>query len=208
MKAKTVKTIIGAGVLTLVALVLFSLIVAAAAVPTAPVAAAQGRQFAIMHLDHPNVEGPYSHPGLPPGGIKVIDLDLSTTGSPYSGDPNDPWSIRPQFSEVTVTKEFDQASPDLSFYCAVGQHFRYVYIRLLPVTQEPYPNPPTEEPYYEIILEDAVITKVADRMVYRENENYNYAHLEEVCFKYSRIIWSDIGSGKVRSWDLVNNTGI
>jgi type VI protein secretion system component Hcp len=41
-------------------------------------------------------------------------------------------------------------------------------------------------------------------MVYRE-EYQDYAHMEEVSFKYRQITWSDINSGEVRSWDLLSN---
>jgi type VI secretion system Hcp family effector len=200
MKTKPVKTIVSGGVLVLVALVLFSLMVGAGTIPSEPAPAAEGRQFAVMHIEDPPVEGSYIHLGLPPGGIKVIDLDFGITASPSSGDPNDPWSVRPQFSEITVTKEFDQASPQLSLYCAAGQHFGTVFIRMLPATSAPE----MEMPYYEIILVDAVITRITDRMVYRE-EYQDYAHMEEVSFKYRQITWSDINSGEVRSWDLLSN---
>ncbi|MHC4602986.1 MAG: Hcp family type VI secretion system effector [Planctomycetota bacterium] len=187
MKTKPVKTIVSGGVLTLVALILFSLMVGAGTIPSEPVPAAEGRQFAVMHIENPPIEGPYIHQALPPGGIKVIDLDLGITASP-------------QFSEITITKEFDKASPHLAFYCAAGQHFGTVFIRMLPATI----SPEMEPPYYEIILVDAVITKVTDGMVYRE-QYQDYAHMEEVSFKYRQITWSDINSGEMRSWDLLVN---
>lgn len=200
MKTKPVKTIVSGGVLALVALILFSLMVGAGTIPGEPAPAAEGRQYAVMHIEAPPVEGPYLHMLLPPGGIKVIDLDLGVTASPSSGEPNDPWSVRPQFSEITITKEFDKASPKLAFYCAAGQHFGTVSIRLLPATA----TPESEMPYYEIILMDVVITKVMDCMVYRQ-EFQDYAHMEEVSFKYRQITWSDVYSAEERTWDLLTN---
>jgi len=200
MKTKPLKTIVSGGVLALVALILFSLMVGAGTIPSEPVPAAEGRQFAVMHIEAPTVEGPYMHMISPVGGMKVIDLDLGITASLSSGEPNDPWSVKPQFSEITVTKEFDKASPQLAFYCAAGQHFGTVFIRMLPATA----TPEAEMPYYEIVLVDAVITKVTDRMVYRE-QYQDYAHMEEVSFKYRQITWTDINSAETRSWDLLTN---
>ncbi|MBA7711522.1 hypothetical protein ES703_120488 [subsurface metagenome] len=202
MKTKPLKTIVSGGVLALVALILFSLMVGAGTIPSEPAPAAEGRQFAVMHIEDPPIEGSYIHMTLPPGGIKVIDLDFGVTASPSSGEPNDPWSVKPRFSEITITKEFDKASPQLSFYCAAGQHFGIVFIRMLPGTTAPE----MEMPYYEIILVDAVITRVTDRMVYRE-QYQDYAHLEEVSFKYRQITWTDISSEppETRSWDLLTN---
>jgi len=200
MKTQPVRTVVGGGVLVLVALILFSLMVGAGTMPSEPAPAAEGRQFAVMHIEAPPIEGPYIHMGLPPGGIKVIDLDLGVTASPSSGEPNDPWSVRPQFSEIKITKDFDKASPQLAFYCAAGQHFGTVFIRMLPATI----SPEMEMPYYEIILMDAVITKVTDCMVYRE-QYQDYAHMEEVSFKYRQITWTDINSAETRSWDLLVN---
>jgi len=200
MKTQPVRTVVGGGVLVLVALILFSLMVGAGTMPSEPAPAAEGRQFAVMHIENPPIEGPYIHMGLPPGGIKVIDLDLGVTASPSSGEPNDPWSVRPQFSEIKITKDFDKASPQLAFYCAAGQHFGTVFIRMLPATI----SPEMEMPYYEIILMDAVITKVTDCMVYRE-QYQDYAHMEEVSFKYRQITWTDINSAETRSWDLLVN---
>jgi type VI secretion system Hcp family effector len=185
MKTKPVKTVVSGCVLALVALILFSLMVGAGTIPSEPIGAAQGRGHAVMEIAGPAVMS----------GIKVIDLDFGVTASPSSGEPNDPWSVKPGFSEITVVKEFDATSPQLSFYCAAGEHLNSVLISMLPS--------PIEPPYYEVILVDAVITKIKNRMVYRE-QYQDYAHMEEVSFKYRQITWSDIG-GEVRGWDLLSN---
>lgn len=192
METKPVKTVVSGGILALVALILFSLMVGAGTIPSEPIGAAQGRGHALMEV--------IVVPGIEMSGIKVIDLDFGITASPSSGEPNDPWSVRPGFSEITVTKEIDQASPHLSFYCAAGQHFESVFIRMLAPTGDPM----EDGPYYEIILMDAVITKVKNRMVYRE-QFQDYGHMEEVSFKYRQITWSDVNSGETRSWDLLSN---
>ena len=195
METKPVKTVVSGGILALVALILFSLMVGAGTIPSEPIGAAQGRGHALMEI--------IVVPGIAMSGIKVIDLDFGITASPSSGEPNDPWSVRPGFSEITVTKEIDQASPHLSFYCAAGQHFDSVVISMLPSLFDPI-----ELPYYTISLVDAVITKIKNRMVYREGFQ-DYGHMEEVSFKYRQITWSDISSEppETRSWDLLVNQG-
>lgn len=192
------KTIIRGSVLALAAVILVSLIVGAGSVPPEAVPAAEGRQFAVMKIIDPEIVGPYTYPGAPPGAIKVIDLQLGITASDNSGDPNDPLSVKPQFSEITITKEFDKSSPDLNYYCALGQHFGSVTLYMIPAGGT---SPP---PYYLIILQDAVITKEESRMVYRTSDS-KYAHLEVVSFKCGSITWQDITSGNIRSWDLVHN---
>lgn len=207
MKTRPLKTIARGGLMVLAAVMLFSLIVGASSIPPQPVAAAEGRQFAVMYIQMPDVLGPYIHPVieplLPPGGIKVIDLSYDVTAPPNSGEPNDPWAIKPQFSQITITKEVDNASPDLNYYCATGQHFDFIYIRLLPSA---FTLPPEEGPYYEIVIEDAVISQVKTRIVYRETQNSDYAHLEDISFRCGIITWFDIGSGNIRSWDLLTNS--
>ena len=63
--------------LLLTVLTLFVLMVGAGGVPNEPVTAAEGRQFAIMHIEDPTIVGTYNHPGLSTGGIKVIDMSFS-----------------------------------------------------------------------------------------------------------------------------------
>jgi type VI secretion system Hcp family effector len=178
---------------------LFVLIVAAGGMPTEPIAAAEARGFAVMHIMVPAIPGPYTYPGpgIPPDGIKVLDIDFGVTAGVNSDDPNDPWAIKPQFSELTITKEFDKTSPDLDYYCALGQHFASVMLHMIPTGT----NPP---PYYMITLEDAVITQVKSRMVYRSTSPQGYAHLETISLKCGVIHWEKMGE-TMRSWDLVHN---
>jgi type VI secretion system Hcp family effector len=200
MKAKR-KTMVRAGLFALAALLLFALIIGAGGIPPESIAAAEGRGFAVMQITGPTIQGPYTYPGpgVPPNGIKVIDIDFDVTAGVNSDDPNDPWAIKPQFSEFTITKEFDRTSPDLDYYCALGQHFTAVTLYMIPA--EPPTTPP---PYYLIMLEDAVITQVKSRMVYRSTDQ-KYAHLETVSLKCGTITWENVSPPNSRSWDLVHN---
>ncbi len=52
MKTRPLKTIARGGLMALAAVMLFSLIVGAGSIPPQPVAAAEGRQFAVTQLSH------------------------------------------------------------------------------------------------------------------------------------------------------------
>jgi len=175
------------------------LILGAGGVPSEPAGAAQGRGYGVLHITGPAVPGPLTHPALGAGGIRVLDFRLSLQASPNSSDPNDPWAIAPEFSELIITKEVDKASPLLYLYGATGQHFGYVMLRLLEAGA-------TGDPYQEIILEDAVIAGVTNRMVYRPTGDY--AHLEDVAFRYTMIRWTSLTGGTTAAWDLVENQGL
>jgi type VI secretion system Hcp family effector len=199
MDIKLTKILARVGMVALAVATFLVVIVTAGGIPTEPIAAAEGRGFAVIHFMTPVIQGPYTYPGgLPPYGIKVLDIDFSVTAGINSDDPNDPLAIRPEFSSITITKEFDQTSPDLNYYCALGQHFGTVMINMIPAGTS---NPP---PYYMITLDDAVITEVASRMVYRSSDT-KYTHLETVSIKCGVIHWQHLTSGALRSWDLVHN---
>jgi type VI secretion system Hcp family effector len=186
-----------AGLFALAALMLFVLIVSAGGIPPESIAAAEGRGFAVMTITGPDIVGTLTYPGVPIPGIKVLDIDFSVTAGVNSDDPNDPWAVKPAFSEITVTKEFDGTSPDLNYYCALGQHFTTAMIYMIPV------GTTTPPPYYMITLDDAVITSVKSRMAYRSTDS-KYTHLESVSLKCGVIHWDKIG-GAIRYWDLVHN---
>lgn len=84
----------------------------------------------------------------------------------------------------------------MNYYCALGQHFAAVLLNMIPTGT----NPP---PYYMITLEDAVITEVGSRMVYRSTDS-KYVHLETVSLKCGVIHWDKIGENQ-KYWDLVHN---
>ncbi len=204
MKNKRVISVVTSVLAVFAAFLFFTLIAGSGGVPGEPVAAAEGRQFAVMHIYMPEIEGPYSHPALPPSGIKVIDVDCSVVAPANSGEPNDPWGSRPEFSQISITKEFDKTSPDLAYYCATGQRFGQIFIRLLPAG-----DPPTEPAYYEIVLKDAIVSELKDRIVYREKMvDGTYAHLQQVSLKFRQITWTDLNSGKTQTWNLYDNQGL
>jgi type VI secretion system Hcp family effector len=196
MDIKFAKSTARAGLFALAIVSLFVLIVAAGGIPPESIAAAEGRGFAVLTITGPDIVGTFSYPGVPLPGIKVLDIDFGVTAGVNSDDPNDPWAIKPQFSEITITKEFDKTSPDLNYYCALGQHFTAGTLYMIPAGTTP-------PPYYMITLEDAVITQVESRMVYRSTDS-KYTHLETVSLKCGVITWEKMGE-TTRSWDLVHN---
>jgi type VI secretion system Hcp family effector len=186
------KKLFKGGVLVIAVLMAIALLLGAGE-PTEPVAAAQARQFAVLYM--PPAFGGYSlMPHFPPGGIRVLHFEFSVTASDNSDMMEDPWGVRPRFSELTLTKEFDTASPDLNYHCAAGTHYANATLMVVLTS-------PTSPPYYIITLEDVVIAKVRSRMVYSTG---GYAHLEEVSLKCGRVTWDMTGASPT-TWDLVHN---
>jgi type VI secretion system Hcp family effector len=194
MKILTAKKLFKGGVLAIAGLMAIALLIGAGE-PTEPVPAAEARQFAVLHI--PGVNGSYSVTPYPLGSMKVLHFEFSVTASDNSDMTDDPWSVHPKFSELTVTKEFDTASPDLNYNCAAGTHYPTATLMVIQTS-------PTSPPYYTVTLTDAVITKVRSRMVYRTSAPVGYTHLEEVSLKCGAVTW-DMTGASPRSWDIEHN---
>ena len=200
MKAKRVKAIVKGGVTALVVLMLFLLMIGTGGIPTESFEAAQGRGYAMMFIE--GIQGPYQTQPYSYH-IKVIDFKfgIDNVGTAAQGGS---YSSAPQFSEITVVKEIDKTSPLLAMYCAEGRTIPYVLIKLMPTAIWPPPSGPPDPHYYIVTLEDVVISKIKNRVVYRESD-LQYGHLEELSFRCNRIGWEDIGSATTEQWDLQRN---
>ncbi len=200
MKIKRVKDMVRGGVMALVVLMLFLLMIGAGGIPTESFEAAQGRGYAMMYIN--GIVGPYQ---MQPyhDHIKVIDFkfDIDNIGTSAVGGS---YSSNPQFSEITVVKEIDKTSPLLAMYCAEGRVINIVELKFLPTPIWPPPSGPPDPHYYIVTLDSAVISKIKNRVVYRESD-LQYGHLEELSFRCNRITWEDIGSGTTETWDLERN---
>ena len=184
-----------AGVTTVGVLIVLLLIVGAVDIPTESFGAGDARGYAMMLIE--GVRGPIQGQ-VYPDHFKVVDVQF---GIDNQGTGEDGSSVRrsaPQFSEITVVKDIDLTSPDLAMYCGNGQVIPKVEIKLMP--DVPFP-PASESHYYIITLRDVVISKVEDRLVYRETDG-KYAHLEKLAFRCNRLNLEDVGSGNQREWDL------
>jgi type VI secretion system secreted protein Hcp len=91
---------------------------------------------------------------------------------------------------VTITKVFDKASPKLYQALNNGERFKYVAFEFYRLNANG-----TEEHYFTIRLEDAVIVSMkphvpteADADV--EVSALGYGHMEELTFTYKKIVWT------------------
>lgn len=103
--------------------------------------------------------------------------------------PRDPQSGLPSGKRIhgpmTIEKEIDKASPMIYQALCTGE-------QLSEVTIKKYRIDPTgtEEHYFTITLEDAIIVEVQPYMpVAFLAENEAYRHMEKVSFTYSKIKW-------------------
>ena len=195
MKRKRLLTKIMAGVTTVGVLIVLLLIVGAVDIPKESFGAGDTRGYAMMFIE--GVNGPIQGQ-VYEDHIKVVDVQFGIDNQGTSGDGASRLRSDPQFSEITVVKNIDLTSPDLAMYCANGQTIPKVEIKLMP--DGPFP-PTSESHYYIITLDDVVISKVEDRLVYRETDA-KYAHLEKLAFRCNRLTLEDRNSGNRREWDL------
>jgi len=103
--------------------------------------------------------------------------------------PRDPQSGLPSGKRIhgplTIEKETDKSSPMLKQALCSGEQLNEVVIKK-------YRIDPTgsEEHYYTITLEDAIIVEVNPYMPLAFlTENEPYRHMEKVSFTYSKIKW-------------------
>ena len=203
MKKKRLLTKMMAGITTLVVLSLIVLMLGSGGIPTESFPAADGRGYAMMLID--GVAGPYqANPYI--DHIKVVDVHFDIDNQGTSGDLGSTTHSDAQFSEVTVVKDIDETSPTLALYCASGQYINSVEIKLMRDTIWPPPNPPgpPSPHYYIITLSGVVISKVENRVVYRDSDQL-YGHLEELSFRADRIKWRDVDTSSEIEWDLDHN---
>ena len=87
---------------------------------------------------------------------------------------------------LTITKEFDKSSPKLYEALCTGEHLSLVIIKFYRVDPRD-----TEEHYYTITLEDAIIVSMRSYFpnVFEEGSGL-YKHMEDVSFTYKRIVWT------------------
>ena len=86
---------------------------------------------------------------------------------------------------MTITKEFDQSSPLLNQALVTGEHMNNVEVKWYRISKTG-----TEEHYFTIKLEDAVVTSVRPWMPNCLDKSMaSFGHMEDVSFTYRKIIW-------------------
>ena len=96
-----------------------------------------------------------------------------------------------------VTKVFDKSSPLLYTALATGERLTKCQLKFFRTSTSG-----TQEHYFTIELEDAIITKIRP---YMENcqdpTKAHFTHLEEVSFTYRKITWNHEAAGTSGSDD-------
>ena len=92
---------------------------------------------------------------------------------------------------LVITKHIDKSSPSLMQACTSGEQFSEVILKFYHITDKG-----TEEQYYTIKLENAIIVKMKNNkpMTFLV-ENKPYHDMEEVHFTYEKIIWTAVVDG-------------
>ncbi len=89
-------------------------------------------------------------------------------------------SGKPDFSELTIIKDADPASPALAAACAEGKKIGQVEVHF---TQ---PLPERRATYMRMVLKDVLITAVTPISIRREDQSI---HVEEVSLRYGQVEW-------------------
>ena len=111
---------------------------------------------------------------------------------------------RANFSDFSVVKYIDKASPKIVLTCASGAHVKSAKMELCQSTKD-------KHPYMKYTLSDVVISSVKPS----GQQTNNQLPMEEVSMRFAKIEWEftpmDAG-GKAQAaqksnWDLKTNTG-
>jgi type VI secretion system secreted protein Hcp len=116
-------------------------------------------------------------------------LPASSTGSGGQTAP-------PQFSELTVTKVLDRASPLLLLACAQGTNISSATLTAVE------PAGATNRIYYQIVLSNVLVTSVSQ-------SGGGDRPTESVALNYTHILWKYFPSNQssiTTGWDLITQT--
>ena len=100
-------------------------------------------------------------------------------------------SGRATFSDISIVKKTDAATPKLALLVANGVHIDD------PVVIETF-KPGTKQPYFVLKLEEVIVSSIQTIDETRERVGFEYS---QITFKYQ----PGIGSPISRCWDLANN---
>ena len=130
------------------------------------------------------------------GMSQAVSGSMSTAGAKASG--------RADFSDFSVMKALDSASPKLMVACANGTDIPTVELELCRATGD-------KQKFYKITFENVIITSVSP-----SGSSGGDVPMESVSFAYSKIKWEYTGTdprtGKAGGateghWDLASNSG-
>ncbi len=114
--------------------------------------------------------------------VQAVEHRIELPKSPQTGLP----SGKRQHLGITLTKEIDKASPKLFQAQCSGEQLKSVELEFYRISPRG-----TEEKYYTIRLERAVIT---GSRTWVPNclspDNRQYGHMEDVAMTYEKIVWT------------------
>ena len=205
MKTKHTKKVIRVALLVLAALILYSLSVGSGSVeatssPSMPDGFPSTVNIATdMYLWIDGVRGE-STDDRHGDWIEIVSFDskVSMAGSgAASGGSSAPVA---EFSEITVGKVIDKATPLLHLYCCRGQHISQVVIEFCRAMGE-------KQVYMKYTLTNVIVSAVGPVTVAPSSQ------LEQVSFRFARIEWEYTPTGTTgrpgetvqEGWDLETN---
>lgn len=114
--------------------------------------------------------------------VQAVEHSIELPKSPQTGLP----SGKRQHLGITLTKEIDKSSPKIFQAQCSGEQLKTVEIEFYRISPKG-----TEEKYYTIRLEKAVITGSRTWVPNcLDPDNRQYGHMEDVSLTYEKIIWT------------------
>jgi len=114
--------------------------------------------------------------------VEAFSHTVSVPTDPQSGQPTGQRVHQP----LTITKVFDKSSPMLYKALTTGELLPRCEIKWYRTSQTG-----TQEHYFTIKLEDAIITNITGRMPNCQDPNQaHFTQLEDVSFSYRKITWT------------------
>ena len=119
--------------------------------------------------------------------VEAFDHNVTLPRDPQSGQP----SGQRVHGPIEITKVFDKSSPLLYAALTSGERMRKCKIDWFRTS-----STGTQEHYYSIELEDAIIVDIQATMPNCQDPNKaHFTHLEKVSFTYRKITWTHEVSG-------------
>jgi type VI secretion system Hcp family effector len=134
------------------------------------------------------------------GSIPILSFNAGITRSSSPSSFGSGGSAqRPEFSGVTITKVFDETTPQLNLMAAIGTHISTVEISFYNETQQRY---------FVIILEDVIISSIQTK-----EHVVGTRPVEAVTFLFNRVVWTALPSGKggnpiVGGWNVQSGSAL
>ena len=119
--------------------------------------------------------------------VEAFSHTVTVPTDPQSGQPTGQRVHKP----LTITKVFDKSSPMLYTALSTGERLPTCEIKWYRTSSQG-----TQQHYFTIKLEDAIITNITARMPNCQDPSQaHFTHLEDVSFSYRKITWThEIGS--------------